>query len=102
MAVFSCGVENLDNFFHHEVKECVDHHYLSAYCAFLNSGEIVAVFTLMNDALMIAGQVEKEDFIDDMRFDTVMISLTFSNVNHHIRPSISDISEYQLITKDVV
>lgn len=70
MSVFSCGVENLDNFFHHEIKECVDHHYLSAYCAFLNSGEIVAVFTLMNDALMIAGQVEKEDFIDDMRFDT--------------------------------
>jgi hypothetical protein len=36
MSAFSCGVEELDHFFHHEVRECVAHHYLSAYCAFIN------------------------------------------------------------------
>ncbi len=45
MSEFSCGVELLDKFFHYEIKECVNHHYLSAYCAFLDSTEIVAVFT---------------------------------------------------------
>ena len=70
MSGFSCGVKELDDFFRFEVKECVKHHYLSAYCAFLQSGEIIAAFTLMNDALMIIGSVEKEDFIDDLRFET--------------------------------
>ncbi|MDE7386363.1 MAG: hypothetical protein K2N28_04420 [Muribaculaceae bacterium] len=70
MSAFSCGVEELDDFFHSEVRECVKRHYLAAYCAINGSSEIVAVFTLMNDALMISGQTEKEDFIDDLRFDT--------------------------------
>ena len=48
-------------------RRCVRRHYLSAYCAFLNSGEIVAAFTLMNDALMISSQTEKEDFIDETK-----------------------------------
>jgi hypothetical protein len=69
MSAFSCGVEELDNFFHFEVKECVEHHYLSAYCAFIDSGKIVAAFTLMNDALMIGSQTEKDDFIDDLRIE---------------------------------
>ncbi len=60
MSAFSCGVAELDKFFKTEVRECVNHHYLSAYCALLASGEIVAAFTLMNDALMISGQSEKE------------------------------------------
>lgn len=67
MSAFSCGVGELDNFFQHEVEECVKRHYLSAYCAFLDSGEIVAAFTLMNDALMIPSQTEKKDFIDDLQ-----------------------------------
>lgn len=70
LAAFSCGVAELDDFFHIEIDECVRRHYLSAYCAYIDSGEIIAVFTLMNDALMITGQTEKEDFIDDMRFET--------------------------------
>lgn len=69
MSAFSCGVIELDNFFQHEVKECVKHHYLSAYCAFLDSGEIIAAFTLMNDALMIPAQDDKLDFIDDLKFE---------------------------------
>lgn len=85
MSAFSCGVELLDKFFHYEIKECVNHHYLSAYCAFLDSKEIVAVFTLMNDALMIVSHTEKEDFIDDMRLDTSSDVVDFLNANHHIR-----------------
>ena len=69
MSAFSCGVTELDNFFGHEVRECVERHYLAAYCASLNCGQIVAAFTLMNDALMIADQTEKADFIDDLRYE---------------------------------
>lgn len=69
MSAFSCGVAELDDFFHHEVEQCVEYRYLSAYCAKLNSGEIIAAFTLMNDALMIAGQDDKEDFLEDLRFE---------------------------------
>lgn len=70
MSAFSCGTDELDTFFRSEVKECVNHHYLSAYCAIIGRGDIVAAFTLMNDALMIAGQQDKEEFIDDLKFDT--------------------------------
>ena len=70
LSAFSCGVKALDDFFHFEVKECVRRHYLAAYAVVLDSGEIVAAFTLMNDALMIGSQTEKEDFIYDLRFDT--------------------------------
>ncbi len=70
MSAFSCGVKELDDFFHLEVKECVQRRYLSAYSVFLESGEIVAAFTLMNDALMISSQSEKDDFIEDLKFET--------------------------------
>ncbi len=69
MSAFSCGCEELDNFFRTEVKECVSHRYLTAYCAYTDNDGIVAAFTLMNDAIMIDSEDEKEDFIDDMRFD---------------------------------
>lgn len=49
MSAFSCGVKALDDFFHFEVKECVLRRYLSAYTVFLDSGEIVAAFTLTLD-----------------------------------------------------
>lgn len=79
MSAFSCGVEELDNFFRHEVEECVRRHYLSAYCAFLDSGEIVAAFTLMNDALMISSHTEKEDFIDDLKLEVDADIVEFFN-----------------------
>ena len=69
MSGFSCGVEELDDFFRHEVKECVDHRYLSAYCVLSRNEEIIAAFTLMNDALMIGSQDERKDFFDDLRWD---------------------------------
>lgn len=79
MSAFLCGVEALDNFFRYEVKECIKYRYLSAYCAFIDSEEIVAAFTLMNDALMITGQTEKEDFIDDLKIETSEDIVNFFN-----------------------
>lgn len=69
MSAFSCGVKCLDDFFRYEVKECVERKYLSAYCAFTESDGIVAVFTLMNDAIMIDSEDEKIDFFDDLRLE---------------------------------
>lgn len=65
---FSCGVPELDDFFHYEIPACILHHYLAAYIVTI-SDEIVGVFTLMNDALMISGSEEKEDFIDDLQWE---------------------------------
>ena len=70
LSSFTCGVEELDNFFRTEIKECMKYHYLSGYCAFLDSGEIIAAFTLMNDALMINNSFEKEEFIEDLQYET--------------------------------
>lgn len=69
MSAFSCRVEELDNFFRNEVNECVQRHYLAAYCAEISTGEIVAAFTLMNDSLMVVGYTEKSDFIYDLKFE---------------------------------
>ena len=85
MSAFSCGVKELDDFFHYEVRECVQRHYLSAYIVYLKSGEIVAAFTLMNDALMISSQTEKEDFIDDLKLEADEDVATFLNRRHRIR-----------------
>lgn len=79
MSAFSCGVKALDDFFHYEVKECVQRHYLSAYTVFIDSGEIVAAFTLMNDALMIGSETEKEDFIEDLKLETDEDAAAFLN-----------------------
>lgn len=69
MSAFSYGVKELDDFFRYEVKECVEHKYLSAYCAFTESDGIMAAFTLMNDAIMIDSEDEKTDFFDDIRLE---------------------------------
>ena len=70
LSAFSCGVKELDDFFLYEVKECVIHHYFAAYSVVTSDGDIVAAFTLANDALMIGSQTEKEDFINDLKYDT--------------------------------
>lgn len=70
MSAFSCGVEASDTFFQHELTECVSMRYLSAYCAYLDNGEIIAAFTLMNDALMISSHDERADFLGDIRLET--------------------------------
>ena len=65
---FSCGEDALDNFFHSEVKECVERRYLAAYSVLLDN-EIVGAFTLMNDALMVKTQYDREDFFYDLQFE---------------------------------
>ena len=78
MSEFSCGVKELDDFFRYETKECVRHRYLSAYCGVSDStNEIIAAFTLMNDALMITGADEKDIFIDDLRFEAESETVDF-------------------------
>lgn len=84
LSYFTCGVEELDNFFRTEIKEYMKYHYLSGYCAFLNSGEIIAAFTLINDALMITNPYEKEEFIEDLQYGTRKDILTFSVDKLHI------------------
>lgn len=46
---------------------------------FLDSKEIVATFTLMNDSLMISDQIEKEEFIDDLKFEVDADIVEFFN-----------------------
>lgn len=79
LSAFSCGVGPLDDFFNHEVQECVRRHYLAAYCAYNNDGELVAAFTFMNDALMIAGETEKNDFIEDLKLEANSDIVDFFN-----------------------
>lgn len=79
MSAFSCGVKALDDFFKFEVQECVNRHYLAAFCAVLNNGEIASAFTLMNDALMIVGETEKSDFIDGLKYEVESDAVNFFN-----------------------
>lgn len=63
---FSCANTVLDNFFHKEIFLCAKHHYLAAYCAkIVHTNEIVAIFTLANDSIMIDDNEEKKDFIEE-------------------------------------
>lgn len=58
---FSCGVDEIDEFFHNEVFLCAKYKYLMPYKWTLKStGEIVGVFTLANDTI----RLEYEDIID--------------------------------------
>lgn len=65
---FSCGCEELDKFFHEEILLCVKHHYVAAYCVrrILNN-QIVAIFTLSNDSVVIDNVEDKEDFVQESR-----------------------------------
>lgn len=58
---FSCGVTEIDDFFHNEVSLCSKYNYLIPYkCTLLKSGQIAGLFTLANDVLAL----EYEDKID--------------------------------------
>lgn len=61
---FSCGCEELDKFFHEEIYLCSRYHHVSAYCAKNTSNdEIVAIFTLANDSVVIDNVEDREDFV---------------------------------------
>lgn len=77
LANFSCGVDSLDDFFHWEIEECVRRHYLTAYGGFIGTDKPIAIFTLMNDSIMIDNSSEKEDFIEDLRWETSKDTIDF-------------------------
>ena len=65
LSSFFCGRKELDEFFHNEILICIKHHYVSAYCVRdAISSNILAVFTLANDAVMIGNMEDREDFIE--------------------------------------
>lgn len=63
---FSCGCQELDDFFHHEVFLCARYGYVAAFCAKNNKGEIIALFTLANDAIVLSSTYEKQDFVEEV------------------------------------
>lgn len=66
LSSFSCGDDTLDDFFHHEILICSKYHYVSSYCARnKTNNEIVAVFTLTNDAVILGNSEDKADFIEE-------------------------------------
>lgn len=64
---FSCGCLTLDNFFHHELASCAQFHYMTPYVVrTVQSHEIVAVFTLANDAIIISENEDKHDVFEGL------------------------------------
>lgn len=61
LSAFSCGCDEIDDFFHNEVFLCYKYGYLIPYkCTAKDSGEILGLFTLANDVLTL----EFEDKVD--------------------------------------
>jgi GNAT superfamily N-acetyltransferase len=69
LSSFSCGVDELDKFFHNEIMICSKYHYFSPYCAknILNN-EIVAIFTLANDVVILYNSDDKDEFIEQSSY----------------------------------
>lgn len=65
VSAFTCGNQELDHFFHNELFLCADNHYLSIYCAKSLGGELLAIFTLANDSIVLTDYEDKDDFIID-------------------------------------
>lgn len=67
LSVFTCGVPEIDHFFHNEVRLCSKYHYLSPYkCTLIETGEIVGLFTLANDVLVL-------DYEDKIEFPNLSL-----------------------------
>lgn len=65
LSSFFCGRAELDEFFHNEILICVKYHYVSAYCVRDTiTSEILAVFTLANDAVMVDNMEDREEFVE--------------------------------------
>lgn len=63
---FSYGTDTLDEFFHEEIFICSKHHYIAAYCAKdIKDNDIIAIFTLSNDSVVIDNIDDKNDFISE-------------------------------------
>lgn len=69
LSSFYCGVDELDKFFHNEILICYKYHYFSPYCARnVANGEILSVFTLANDAVILGNSDDKKDFMKQSSF----------------------------------
>lgn len=63
---FCCGCKELDNYIKSNLLICAENHYISAYTVRLkSSSDLIAVFTLANDALIIQSDEDKKDVIAD-------------------------------------
>ena len=68
LSSFNCGEEKLDNFFHNEIFICSKYHYFSSYCAReQTNNQIVSVFTLSNDAVILKTKDDKNSFIEETK-----------------------------------
>lgn len=66
LGTFSCGYKDLDNFFHNEIFICTKYCYISSFCAKNNDGEIIALFTLANDSIVVNNSYDKNDFVTEV------------------------------------
>lgn len=65
LSTFSCGNKELDSFFKKEVYLCQKYKYVSAYCVSdIRSKEIIALFTLSNDSVIINNEDDLSDFME--------------------------------------
>lgn len=65
LSSFSCGNDELDAFFHNDILMCAKYHHIAAYCARdISTREIIAVFTLANDAVIL-DDGDKDDFLQE-------------------------------------
>ena len=63
---FSCGNKHLDNFIIQDIIKCIDSHYVAAYCVKLvHNDNIVAIFTLANDAIILKEDSDSNDFKEE-------------------------------------
>lgn len=62
---FTSGNIDLDNFFHNEVFICTKYAYITSYCV-KEKGEIIALFTLSNDSIVLPSVIAKEEFIEEV------------------------------------
>lgn len=62
---FSCGVPELDSFFHDDARLCMKYKYVSVYVVRWKD-EIVSLFTLTNDSVLFASEQDKNDFLEDL------------------------------------
>lgn len=63
---FCCGCEKMDNYIRLNLSVCDENRYVSTYIVrLISSNEIIAIFTLANDALIIQSHGDKEDVVSE-------------------------------------
>lgn len=61
---FCCGCKEMDNYIRLNLSVCDENRYVSTYIVrHISTNEIIALFTLANDALIIQSDEDKEDIV---------------------------------------